>query len=125
MKLLFTTLAALTLSALAAAEGTNCEGNSNCAGTLCNLGDLQNQINQIDPATLFSPGQHIACCGDPGASSGICAFTQITSMQVDASSVQALIQGLIDHGCKKCGSLPFQDNNDKTGELTVNWVSVK
>lgn len=112
----------LPLVSVAAALGINCRGNANCVGTPeCRLADLILQVSQLDSSETFSPGQHIACCGIPGGN--ICAFTQNWNDPISAGDALAMLQGLSSHGCGQCGSIPFENNNDDEGELTVNWVS--
>ncbi|KAJ9365561.1 killer toxin Kp4/SMK [Paecilomyces variotii] len=119
------TLITLGISSASEALGINCRGSSNCGGTLCSLSTIYSAVEQLPDGNLYNPGQHIACCGDPGVVSGLCAFTQNTDKQISAAQAKTLLQGLINHGCQKCGSNPFQDNNVAEGELTVNYVSQK
>ncbi|OTA56409.1 killer toxin [Hypoxylon sp. EC38] len=123
VKTLFTT-SILAWAGVNAQLGINCRGSSNCAGTICSIFDIQNIINGKSDTAMFSPGEHIACCGDiDGTGPGLCAFTQSTSRSISGSEAKGLIAGLIAHGCKKCGSIPFQNNDVAQGELTVNFVS--
>ncbi|KAI1138891.1 killer toxin [Hypoxylon sp. FL0543] len=122
-KALFTTsiLASTGVNAL----GINCRGNSNCGGTLCSLYDIQNIINGLSDTASYGPGEHIACCGDiDGTGPGLCAFTQSTSRSITGQEAKGLIAGLAGHNCKKCGSIPFQDNNVAEGQLTVNVSTI-
>lgn len=107
----------------ASALGINCRGNGNCGGAPCDLRTLNYQVDQLPDDKLFNPGKHIVCCGDPNVSSGLCVFTQKTRNPIPASQLKSLMQGLVDNGCAKCGSIPFRDGNVDEGELTVNWVA--
>ena len=110
------------MSVAVAALGINCRGNANCVGTPeCRLADIILQVSQLDPSQSFNPGDHIACCGIPGGH--ICAFTQNWNDPITAGQALGMLQGLDEHGCGQCGSIPFENNNVSEGELTVNWVS--
>ncbi|TFK26856.1 killer toxin [Coprinopsis marcescibilis] len=113
----------LVATSSVSALGINCRGNSNCGGTLCQLTDLLAQANRLPDGNIYFPGQHIVCCGDNAIASGLCAFTQSTSENITGARVKELLQGLVNHGCGKCGSNPFQNNDVSQGQLTVNWVS--
>lgn len=105
-----------------AALGINCRGSSNCVGTpQCRLSDIILQVSQLDQSTTFAPGEHIGGCGIPGGH--IYAFTQDWNEDITAGQALGMLQGLAEHGCGQCGSIPFQDNNVAFGQLTVNWVS--
>lgn len=107
---------------LATSLGINCRGSTNCLGTSrCQLTDLILAANDLEPTRMFAPGEHIACCGSPGAH--ICAFVQSTSESISAEQAVAYMQALRGHNCKQCGSVPFKDNNVAYGQLTVNWIS--
>ncbi|KAI5460914.1 killer toxin Kp4/SMK [Mariannaea sp. PMI_226] len=111
----------LSLVSAAAALGINCRGNTNCAGVLgCELSDIILQVSELDPSQQFGPGDHIACCGTPG--SHLCAFTQNWYETFTAGQALGMLQGLRGHGCGRCGSIPFLNNNVGQGEVTVNWV---
>ena len=112
----------LPFASVAVSLGINCRGSSNCGLTpKCHLSDLILQTNDLDPNTDFAPGDHIACCGIPGGN--ICAFVQSTDQHINAGQAVAYLEGLHEHGCEGCGSIPFQDNDVDEGQLTVNWVS--
>lgn len=52
-----------------------------------------------------------------------CAFYQ-NGASGTAQDAYDQLQGLLDHGCTVCGSIPTNDgNNVDDGELTVNYVS--
>jgi hypothetical protein len=118
MKFTINTIIAVAFAANVSALGINCRGSSNCAAVTCDAHDLQDQIDLMDDAASFAPGQHIACCGDQ-----ICAFTQSTTTNITGADAKALIAAVINHGCNKCGSEPFADNNVDGGQLTVNFVA--
>lgn len=74
----------------------------------------------MSDSKVFARGEKIACCVQwPGF---ICAFTQDTDRRIDGRKAKQLFKGIVEHGCKKCGSNPFQDNDVKKGQLTVNYV---
>lgn len=63
----------------------------------------------------------LACA--QGQYSSICAFYQ-NGASGTANDAAGQLQGLIDHKCSQCGSIPTQPGNDVSkGELTVNIVS--
>ncbi|ATY60061.1 Killer toxin, Kp4 [Cordyceps militaris CM01] len=99
--------------------GINCRGSGFCpsdgaAGNLINLKAIVDGI--ADRGRGYATGQQIACTGS------LCAFFQ-NGASGTAGQASALLQQLLDHGCKKCGSVPTQPGNDVSrGELTVNIV---
>ncbi|KAF8588154.1 Kp4-domain-containing protein [Ramaria rubella] len=117
---------ATNLTTLAtAASGINCQGSSQCSSKIGTLSQISSFLQDLDPSRFFTNGEHIACFEDNGA--GICAFLQNTG-GAPATSIPPLIDALIDHGCKVCGSVPLffpqGDNNAADhGILTVNFVS--
>lgn len=118
------TLAAISLSTLlsssVSALGINCRGSGFCpsdgaAGNLINLKAIVDGIQ--DRGRHYDTGKQIACTGS------LCAFYQ-KGASGNAGDVSRQLQQLLDHGCKKCGSVPTQPgNNVDNGELTVNIVS--
>jgi hypothetical protein len=55
---------------------------------------------------------------------GLCAFTQFMEDKgtIKGFQVKASLDRLLDHNCKRCGSVTlFPGNNVKDGELTVNY----
>lgn len=114
----FTTLIA-AISGSVSALGINCRGSGLCpsdgaAGNLINLKAIVDNIG--DRNRHYNTGQQIACTGS------LCAFYQ-NGASGTAGQASGLLQQLLDHGCKKCGSCPTQPGNDVSkGELTVNIV---
>lgn len=117
--------------------GINCRGNPSCsiAGTYgVHLTDFQEWFRSIDPNRWYDNGEHIACRtvtvvqGLPGVNGDatVCAFLQGTGGDW-GSVMQPLIDDLVDHGCKTCGSVPLffpqGNNNVGDGQLTFNIVS--
>jgi len=117
------TVAFVNIIGLALA-GINCEGNANCPGVVGSLSEIKSFANGADDNRFYQNGEHIACV-ESLAGTGLCAFLQNTG-GVPGSSIKTLLQDLLDHGCKKCGSVPVffpSDNNDGDhGILTVNEV---
>lgn len=118
MKLAIATQLAL-LAASATALGINCRGSGLCPsdGAAGNLINLKEIVDRIQPRNRnYQSGEQIACTGS------LCAMYQNgASNTADATS--GYLQALLDHGCKKCGSIPTQPgNNVQMGELTVNVV---
>ncbi|KAL4722230.1 hypothetical protein ACLX1H_011009 [Fusarium chlamydosporum] len=98
------------------ALGINCRGSALCSGGAGNLINLKAIVDGIQPRDRhYSTGQQIACTGDT------CAFFQ-SGATGTAEEVSSDLQALLDHGCKKCGSVPTQPgNNVDDGQLTVNY----
>ncbi|PGH05143.1 hypothetical protein AJ79_06891 [Helicocarpus griseus UAMH5409] len=121
--------ATLTLTFLFALQaygiGINCSGNGNCANIPCNIRDLQTIANGLDDMKFWYPGEHIICCGEKGVTAALCVFTQNTHKYIRGKQVKQLLDGLVAHGCEKCGSNPFKENDVRYGELTVNYVAVR
>ncbi|GAB0136014.1 hypothetical protein EsDP_00004332 [Epichloe bromicola] len=114
----FTSLAALSVSV--SGLGINCRGSGFCPsdGAAGNLINLKAIVDNIQPRNRrYNTGQQIACTGS------LCAFYQ-SGATGTAEQTSGFLQQLLDHGCKKCGSVPTQPGNDvKKGQLTVNVVS--
>ncbi|OAQ62343.1 killer toxin, Kp4 [Pochonia chlamydosporia 170] len=114
---ILTSVAALAAST--SALGINCRGSGLCpsdgaAGNLINLKAIVDNIQ--DRNRRYSTGQQIACTGS------LCAFYQ-NGATGTAGQTSGFLQDLLNHGCKKCGSVPTQPGNDVSkGELTVNVV---
>ncbi|KAJ6789040.1 hypothetical protein PWT90_08411 [Aphanocladium album] len=112
-----TFLSAISGSVLAL--GINCRGSGFCpsdgaAGNLINLKAIVDNIQ--DRGRHYNTGQQIACTGS------LCVFYQ-NGASGTAGEASGQLQQLLDHGCKKCGSVPTQPGNDVSkGELTVNIV---
>ncbi|SPJ72614.1 related to KP4 killer toxin [Fusarium torulosum] len=113
---MLTTLSALVT--MTSALGINCRGSGFCPGGAGNLINLKAIVDNIQPRDRhYETGQQVACTGDT------CAFYQ-SGATGTADDVSWALQALLDHGCKKCGSVPTQDgNNVDDGQLTVNFVS--
>ncbi|KAK5990862.1 KP4 killer toxin [Cladobotryum mycophilum] len=115
---IITAVASLAVSS--SALGINCRGSGFCpsdnaSGNLINLKVLVDSIQPRDRS--YGTGQQLACTGS------ICAFYQNTGSGT-AGQASDLLQQLLDHGCKKCGSAPTNPGNDVSkGQLTVNVVS--
>lgn len=113
-----TSLAAFVASS--SALGINCRGSGFCPsdGAAGNLINLKAIVDGIQPRNRhYNTGQQIACTGS------LCAYYQ-NGATGSAEQASGLMQALLDHGCKKCGSCPTQPGNDVSkGELTVNIVS--
>lgn len=108
-----------SLVASAAALGINCRGSGFCPsnGAAGNIQSLKKVVDNIQPRHRFyNPGQQIACTGT------LCAFYQ-NGASGTAEETSAWIARIMQHGCKKCGSVPTRPgNNVATGQLTVNIV---
>lgn len=109
------------------ALGINCRGSSTCGvGGLAQspAGTLQQVRDAVaaGPDAVFSEGQQLGCV--PHVTGRLCAFYQkIGSRTFNRDQSVASLDGLLGHGCGKCGSIPTDDgNNTDNGELTVNFV---
>ena len=91
-----------------------------CGVKPCWIGNLATKIDALPDDALFSPGEHIACCGED---SWMCAFTQRTEEVISGARVKELFYGIVEHGCTACGSNPFYNNDVDQGELTINYVA--
>ncbi|KAL8839867.1 MAG: hypothetical protein Q9170_001547 [Blastenia crenularia] len=112
-------------SPVAAANGINCKGSSDCSFTSQNnMGQMVGLINGMPDDKCVKAGDKIACITAGIAS--ICAFPQQNTGTVCGAKLKKLANGLNAHGCTNCGSIPFDSltggNNDHLGELTVNAV---
>lgn len=118
MKQFLTTIYVVAFATHATALGINCRGSFACPTDLitCGIADLQDQINMLDDDAQFGPGEHVACCDH------LCAFTQQTDQTISGAYAKQLIAAVRNHGCTRCGSAPFSDNNVAEGELKVNFV---
>ncbi|KHN97636.1 Killer toxin, Kp4 [Metarhizium album ARSEF 1941] len=109
----------ISAAAPTAAPGINCRGSGLCPsdGAAGNLINLKAIVDGIQPRhRRYSTGQQIACTGT------LCAFYQ-NGATGTARQTSGFPRALLDHGCKKCGSVPTQPGNDVSkGELTVNVV---
>lgn len=109
--------------------GINCRGSFLCKWAWSKPKSLIQFISDavgdtnLDSSTVYNSGDHIACI-DFG-SSGLCLFPQGASLTLE--QIKPLINALINHGCKRCGSVPVhfvdQGSNDpEPGILTFNMV---
>lgn len=87
--------------------------------------DLVRALETVKDDHVFIPGQQIVCGGD-GLRGSICAFwAHFTPHAVFANETKLYAHKLIQHGCHKCGSVPYgypESNDNKYGELTFNFV---
>lgn len=122
--LTFITTTVITAS-IAAGQGINCNGSSQCGITGGRSADILAAVQNIDTGRTYQNGEKIACTDKLGV--GICAFLQGTG-GITGDLIKTLVQDLVNHGCKVCGSVPVffnsGDNNiNDHGELTINWVA--
>ncbi len=125
-------LALSSIFAYTSALGINCRGNTFCTKDGYPE-QLQGFINDIQCDRIYKNGEHIACVSKTIAGNkqgGICAFLQGTQSGASGASIQLMMQAIIDHGCKGCGSSPVtfpqllgNNNNPDAGILTINVVS--
>ncbi|KAJ7665049.1 Kp4-domain-containing protein [Mycena polygramma] len=99
--------------------GINCEGSLKCHGQ---PGDTAKQlvgyIESLDPARVYTNGQHIACRYN------ICAFLQGEPAPMSGAAIRNVAHLIVEHGCTVCGSVPTSAGNDDAyGELTFNFVN--
>lgn len=109
----------------AAALGINCRGSGFCNFNDASMQVVHDQIGIIvaegGGGRRFNTGQQIAC--SHGQQGSICAFYQ-SGASGTAQDAYGQIQGLLNHKCRQCGSIPTQPGNDVSkGQLTVNYVS--
>uniref|UniRef100_A0A914PHG1 Killer toxin Kp4 domain-containing protein n=1 Tax=Panagrolaimus davidi TaxID=227884 RepID=A0A914PHG1_9BILA len=81
----------------------------------------------IDNNREYKSGENIACYrAVENVAHGFCLFLQDNSTPVKGGQIFDLINALIDHGCKGCGSIPvdWENSNDPSvnGILTMNYV---
>lgn len=120
-------LSLASIASISHALGINCRGSGLCPFNNGLLGTAQAQLKGMDQAAEFTDGQHITCLqssvtiGDPS----LCIFYQNTSgRKFTVAQAVASVQGLLDHGCKVCGSNPTDEgNNVANGQLTANMVA--
>ncbi|KAK3313484.1 Kp4-domain-containing protein [Apodospora peruviana] len=115
-------VAAAAMAGLTSALGINCEGSGGCVafGMGDELQSFKDVASQI-PNRQYQNGEHIAC------NDGFCLFLQGTGFGAPGSSIPPLIDALLNHNCKTCGSVPIffpQGSNDPSaGILTSNFVN--
>ncbi|PTB53232.1 hypothetical protein M431DRAFT_88951 [Trichoderma harzianum CBS 226.95] len=120
---LFTIASAITA---VNAGGINCNGSGLCSGNKGLLSTAIGQLRGMNQGSTFSDGQHVTCVkssvtiGDRS----LCIFYQKTGRQWSVGQTVNFVQGLLDHGCAACGSIPVDPgNNVNNGELTANMVT--
>ena len=135
-----TFIALLPLTALGSnALGINCRGSSECdmalqerpedgsiASDIANALANGNQHSQLffdSWDEVFSPGRKIGCYSQDSAAVGyICAIVKNGNATVQ--EVLDAANRIVAHGCKTCGSAPFNTtaNDGSQGELTFDYV---
>ncbi|KAF2191862.1 hypothetical protein K469DRAFT_695963 [Zopfia rhizophila CBS 207.26] len=110
------------------ALGINCRGSEVSAGAGTgghSLGALAGLISEkLDMNRAYKSGEHIACSGTK-SSTGLCIFPQSLKVELKGQHIKDLLNRLMAHGCKTCGSVPVDapnSNNPANGILTSNWV---
>ena len=124
--------------------GINCRGSILCPtnietsdyiGTLIKITDGSARYcppsfscGPMNDTDIYLPNDHIVCL-PLGRSflGGICAFTQgkkVPATGVVGAMIKRKLQELSGHGCRICGSVPLNGNNDPAsqGILTVNYI---
>ncbi|TWU73330.1 hypothetical protein ED733_004635 [Metarhizium rileyi] len=110
----------LLLVSSAAALGINCRGSGVCS---FNSASMQVVHDQIGNLIAEGGGDHQIACSH-GSQGSVCAFYQ-NGASGTARDAYKWVQGLLDHKCRQCGSIPTQPGNDVSkGELTVNYVGL-
>ncbi|KAL8724777.1 MAG: hypothetical protein Q9166_007755 [cf. Caloplaca sp. 2 TL-2023] len=128
--------------------GINCEGSSQCSFTTVNSPNILAEFNStlitgngtspsahpslpsgpLHDLELFFTGEHIICARNLHWLVGsICVFLQgagVPATGVPASVIKRLVNQMVYHGCKFCGSVPVSEDNDpfQLGLLTSNYV---
>ncbi|KAK3313374.1 Kp4-domain-containing protein [Apodospora peruviana] len=101
------------------ALGINCRGSSFCGCALGGAGAAE-RLQSLH----FQNGEHIACTQSAG-SSGFWAFLQATNRDVNGAAIRSLINYIVGHNCRTCGSVPIDypgSNDPKNGILAINYV---
>ncbi|KID84465.1 Killer toxin, Kp4 [Metarhizium guizhouense ARSEF 977] len=107
-----------------ASAAINCRGSSACASDPgASVETIQAQVHTLVAQGggdgIFEAQRPIAC--SQGKDGSFCAFFQNTSGT--GKQAEALVQKLLDRGCKRCGSVATHPGNDvSAGALTVNFV---
>ncbi|KAF2850675.1 killer toxin [Plenodomus tracheiphilus IPT5] len=112
--------------------GINCRGSGRCVSCSTDIAFIQTITDQIGDDRTWKNGELIACsicqhcptCPDADRN-GLCVLAQRMKADevINGRQIKALLQGLRDHGCNRCGSNPIHPgNNVNDGELTVNFV---
>ncbi|KAG5659119.1 hypothetical protein KAF25_000321 [Fusarium avenaceum] len=121
---MYTFLTITTLLSAASALGINCRGSGWCNINSASLNNVLTKAKQLQARGQgdhhWGEGVQIACSG--GQWGSICAFFQSGASGNTDRAVE-LVQGILDHGCTQCGSIPTEEgNNVDNGQLTVNYV---
>uniref|UniRef100_A0A914Z4A0 Killer toxin Kp4 domain-containing protein n=1 Tax=Panagrolaimus superbus TaxID=310955 RepID=A0A914Z4A0_9BILA len=114
--------------AAATGLGINCRGSFYCwrGADIQNIKSYMDGL--IDNNRDYNSGENIVCyraSEEETIQSGFCLFLQNTKSPVKGGRIFDLLNHLIDHGCKGCGSVPidFPESNDPgNGILTMNYV---
>ncbi|KAF4445487.1 Killer toxin, Kp4/SMK-like, core [Fusarium austroafricanum] len=117
-------LAITTLLSSASALGINCRGSGACNFNDASLDTVLTQAKQLQANGQggHNWAEHVQIACSKGQWGSVCAFFQ-SGASGTTDRVVELLQGLKDHKCTQCGSIPTQDgNNVDDGQLTVNYV---
>lgn len=130
-------LSLVALATTVAALGINCRGSAMCgwsAGGQYNknlIHTIGYYISLLNDTAEYEKGEQIVCTQrlgleiDSGSwSVTICAFPQHIKQNVTGAQIKAAYRRIEAHGCKRCGSAPFDavKNESGDGELTLNYV---
>ncbi|KFX92759.1 hypothetical protein O988_07137 [Pseudogymnoascus sp. VKM F-3808] len=121
-------LSVAVLATSVAAEGINCHGSANCDTAPDNglsLSTLVDIVQGIDDNRWYNDGEQIACEWADFFSGALCVFWQGSNGNTGAET-KNYIRALADHGCGRCGSVPYgypNTNDISNGMLTVNWAT--
>ncbi len=102
----------------ASALGINCRGSGLCNSLEPDLSDMMQMIDgHLDPNHGYIDGATIAC------EQSLCIFVKGNANPLFSNDVMPLLNRLYNHGCRVCGSVPFNTNNDPSdGILVSNYV---
>ncbi|KAK5993530.1 hypothetical protein PT974_06963 [Cladobotryum mycophilum] len=109
----------------AAASIIACRGSAVCGSDPgASVQTIHDQVQSLvangGASKKFETNQQIACSQTTDQS--FCAFYTNGGSGTAQNALQQL-QNLMNHGCKKCGSVPSGSSpNGADGLLTVNWV---
>lgn len=120
-------IALTLLFCTASALGINCRGSELCPYVHTRPPPVTQVIqkaveaSELDPSTVYNSGDHISCV----IRDHVCLFPQNANLTLE--KIRPLVSAVIEHGCKKCGSVPvhFVDgasNDPRWGILTFNYV---
>ncbi|KAI4245172.1 MAG: hypothetical protein L6R42_010256 [Xanthoria sp. 1 TBL-2021] len=135
--------------------GINCQGSSQCSFTTVNSPNILREFNttlitshgstptslpflppyapntSLPDLELFFKHEHIICARNLHWLVGsICVFLQGDKVPKDGVPgfvIKRLVNRLVRHGCKFCGSVPVSEDNNpyRLGVLTSNYVTDK